>query len=495
MKRYRLRERQHPIFSPVAMISALIFMLSLTAGIYFKGGSAFSPGDLSALPNSGASLGGFNSHLAFQEDCSQCHEPFHGISAELCERCHQQIKQQREVGTGIHSQIDLVEQCGRCHRDHLGAEADLLLSSLPFFNHNVTSFSLARHSFDYQGAAIKCAGCHQSDGGIELRPDACRQCHQAEQPKFIDLHTTAYGTVCIDCHDGKDTAASFSLSDHQLIFPLDGAHSEVKCESCHQNGDFTDLPQDCGGCHLEPPVHKGFFNNDCAGCHTTPAWKPAVLDGSSFDHASARFGLIGHEAGFDGGVIRCDSCHAAADLSFNPNACLDCHTPAQPEFMPQHLDAVGAACFNCHQGNGNTREFDHAAVWPLQGKHQNIACLDCHQQPRSDSEPRECETCHLEPQIHFGAFGTDCAACHVADGWLPAQLIRHDFPLNHGEGGDVACVTCHETVYVEYTCYGCHEHDPIEIADKHQGEGIIMPELAACVSCHPTGTEADIKDD
>lgn len=495
MKQYRLRERQHPIFSPVAMISALVFMISLAAGVYLKGGSAFSPGDLSALPDSGSPLGGFNSHFAFQDDCSQCHQPFQGVSAGLCEQCHQEIKLEREAGIGIHSQIDGVENCGVCHRDHMGAETDLVMSSLRFFNHDATSFSLVRHSFDYQGAAIKCGDCHHSKDGLELRLEACLQCHQAEQPKFFDLHTTAYGTVCIDCHDGKDTAASFSLSDHQLVFVLDGAHLEARCESCHQNGNFTDLPRDCGSCHREPPVHKGLFTNDCASCHSTAAWKPAVLNSSSFDHAAARFGLLGHEAGFDGGALRCDACHAAADLSFKPNACLDCHTPAQPEFMAEHIAAVGSACFNCHQGNGNTRQFDHAAVWPLEGRHQSTACLGCHEQPRSDTATRDCEACHLEPQIHFGAFGTDCAACHTAAGWLPAQLIRHDFPLNHGEGAEVACVTCHETVYVEYTCYGCHEHDPVEIAEEHREDGITMPQLADCVSCHPTGTEADVKED
>jgi hypothetical protein len=92
-----------------------------------------------------------------------------------------------------------------------------------------------------------------------------------------------------------------------------------------------------------------------------------------------------------------------------------------------------------------------------------------------------------------GLFGTDCAACHTADAWQPARLTRHLFPLNHGEQGEISCITCHSITYVEYTCYGCHEHDPVEIERNHAEKGIRSPDLANCFECHPTGEKDELE--
>jgi len=91
-----------------------------------------------------------------------------------------------------------------------------------------------------------------------------------------------------------------------------------------------------------------------------------------------------------------------------------------------------------------------------------------------------------------GQFGVDCARCHTVWAWLPAQLREHVFRLEHGGEGEVACETCHEGSYVRYTCYGCHEHQPPEMAELHAGEGI--EEMEPCGACHPTGEEGEARE-
>lgn len=63
----------------------------------------------------------------------------------------------------------------------------------------------------------------------------------------------------------------------------------------------------------------------------------------------------------------------------------------------------------------------------------------------------------------------------------------HDFPLDHGGQGEVACETCHSASYTQYTCYGCHEHQPEEIRQEHSEENIDLEALQSCAECHPDG--------
>jgi hypothetical protein len=133
--------------------------------------------------------------------------------------------------------------------------------------------------------------------------------------------------------------------------------------------------------------------------------------------------------------------------------------------------------------------FNHEAIFPLDGKHADIPCQDCHAGQVFAGTPKACAQCHAEPAIHAGFFGLDCQYCHTSQAWSPALLRMHSFPLDHGEEGEVACQTCHTGGYVEYTCYGCHEHEPGDIVEKHQEEGIQDEALLDCVVCHPAGEE------
>lgn len=66
-------------------------------------------------------------------------------------------------------------------------------------------------------------------------------------------------------------------------------------------------------------------------------------------------------------------------------------------------------------------------------------------------------------------------------------MKEHVFPLDHGEDGLIQCEVCHINSYVEYTCYGCHEHQPGDIEKDHKDENIALAELQDCVVCHLSG--------
>lgn len=91
--------------------------------------------------------------------------------------------------------------------------------------------------------------------------------------------------------------------------------------------------------------------------------------------------------------------------------------------------------------------------------------------------------------MHAGQFGVNCARCHSTFAWAPAQLTRHDFLLDHGGEGTVACETCHVKNYYEHTCYECHDHQPEEMRQVHFEISIV--EYESCVDCHPTGQQGE----
>ncbi len=494
MKQVPLQRRQHPIFSPVGLISSLILIGGLTLSLFFIGGRAFSPGPLSAQNSRGEPLQEVLSHAAFGDACAQCHAPFQGIDAARCERCHEQVAVERAAGGSLHGRFPNAHRCADCHLEHQGADYNLLSGALENFDHTITRFSLARHGQDYAQMPLDCADCHSSIHNYSPEPTACAACHRQADAMFMAAHEENYGADCLVCHDGHDTLARMTAVEHGTFFLLLGQHETVPCAGCHEGTDFTATPQECQACHAEPDAHKGLFGTACADCHTPTGWQLAMLDGLEFDHArSTRFSLEKHQINMDGTDFSCTSCHltkgAKTAFAFNMAQCTDCHVSFEADFMVPHVAAVGERCLDCHDGTGRMANFDHSTVWPLVGQHAVAACAACHVDQVFTGTPQECVACHAEPAIHAGLFGTDCAACHTAVAWAPAQLRQHTFPLDHGGEGEIACGTCHTQTYTTYVCTNCHAHDPAETAEEHLEEGIGADRLAACAACHPTGQE------
>lgn len=199
----------------------------------------------------------------------------------------------------------------------------------------------------------------------------------------------------------------------------------------------------------------------------------------------------------------CTQCHTPF-VGLTAAACETCHTPIADQRQQQmglhgRIDvATCAACHLEHRGadyhlfQAALDQFSsehHAALFPLDGAHSDLECVACHENGRYLGSDSACAACHVEPDLHRGLFGVDCAACHTTAAWQPARLTRHIFPLDHGDEGEIPCVTCHTDTLTVYTCDACHAPD--DMADEHEELRLTPVELSACTDCHPTGREKE----
>jgi hypothetical protein len=197
----------------------------------------------------------------------------------------------------------------------------------------------------------------------------------------------------------------------------------------------------------------------------------------------------------------CGQCHAPFQ-GIEASRCENCHVTIGEQRVAgtglhgRLQTADCAACHSEHQGPEvrsavlaleRFSSTDHAVLFPLIGTHATLECESCHINEQFVGTPSDCVGCHAEPDLHKGLLGTDCASCHTADAWRPAALMAHQFELDHGDEGQIACVTCHTTTFNEFTCVECHS--AAEIDDEHDELNITPLELADCASCHPTGTK------
>lgn len=349
----------------------------------------------------------------------------------------------------------------------------------------------------------ECGRCHAAPWSGERMADRCLQCHtdvgtQLQNPETLHgaLTQSMVTVQCRACHPEHrgptapltvmDTAnfphdvVGFSLAAHQTR--QDG--TPFACADCHGQ-DLTSFNQAvCADCHRDldgqafVTAHTQLFGEACLACHDG-----VDTYGRDFDH-NAFFKLEGKHA-----QTACSKCHlgarSLADLQATPQQCYDCH--AQDD---AHAGEFGTDCAACHNPVAwDAVDFDHSKTnFPLDGKHAQIECTQCHVNNRFKGTPTACVQCHEEPTYHFGLFGTDCAACHTTQAWRPAKYNEpHTFPINHGNRRGNTCNVCHPDSLKSYTCYGCHEHNPDKIRRKHLEEGI--SNFQNCVKCHPTGRE------
>ncbi len=449
----------------------------------------FSPGKVTAKTKTGIVLEGFQSHAEFEKECSRCHRPLDSDLASTCLQCHVSVNEEMTIKKGLHSTLLEPRQCASCHLEHKGQDFDPSFGARFLYNHDLARFNLIHHKTDFDDTPIDCEGCH-SGPDFAFNEIQCKDCHEFNQMEFISQHIQDFSLACLDCHDGLDRMANF---DHAATnFQLDGVHSETRCVSCHLEGKFAGTPVNCRDCHAEPEIHADLFQDICSDCHTTTSWLPAMLDNQAFEHSETTgFSLIRHTKNFNNQAIRCVDCHSENIQQFNLTTCIDCHSNQDQVFMTDHQVKYSSACLECHDGFDGMINFDHNRVFVLDGRHAEIACQDCHIDQTFASTSPECVACHAEPEIHAGSFGTDCQYCHQTTAWQPALLRQHNFPLDHGSDSQLACETCHNVTYAQYTCYECHEHQPGEIEAEHRKEGISPEGLVNCTKCHPTGLKED----
>lgn len=253
-------------------------------------------------------------------------------------------------------------------------------------------------------------------------------------------------------------------------YPLLGKHKNLKCASCHKDGQYGDKPAaDCASCHANDNTHRGRFDRKCDDCHSQKNWKDI-----RFDHdAQTRFPLVDSHKG-----IACTACHRDGPFRVR-SACFSCHQKDD-----KHKGEQGQACGNCHnQKAWSAAQFDHDAKtsFPLAGKHKGLQCTDCHKDGQYTTPLQSnCAACHQKNDIHKGDLGQQCETCHAETSWKES-LFDHAKQTGvalPGKHRDASCLGCHRAgrfkSKVPNLCVYCHVKD-----DAHK-----RMFGALCSNCH-----------
>ncbi|MEN8206865.1 MAG: hypothetical protein ABFS24_12755, partial [Pseudomonadota bacterium] len=151
---------------------------------------------------------------------------------------------------------------------------------------------------------------------------------------------------------GVNAAESQSGFNHfSTGFPLEGAHKDAQCTSCHLRGLFEGTPVTCAACHNQASQMPGDVlpqnhiqtNQMCDECHAEQFWKP--LARMNHDAVIGSCAICHDGATATGKTVS----HIASD-----NTCDDCHTTNG--WVPATFDhaTVTGNCSSCHNGSTAT---------------------------------------------------------------------------------------------------------------------------------------------
>jgi hypothetical protein len=467
-----MRRNRLGCLTGTGILAALITAFLIAGYAVASGGSMFSPGHLNA--SRGSPLGGVTSHAEIAGACNTCHtSPWESQTMDdQCVVCHTDIPAQLadiQTAHGRMNRIDPKAKCRECHPEHRGSTASLTELDDWKYPHQLSGYSLTAHQFTSVNRKFRCADCHGIDVTIfDVR--VCSTCHGLSDMAFTTNHILAYGRDCLDCHDGIDSLGR-SFAHDKFAFKLTGGHVGVACEKCHVNAHdlagFKALAQDCSSCHGKDDPHGGSLGNDCASCHSPEGWKIV-----NFDHNRAAFKLSGFHVN-----VTCANCHKNGIFKGTPGDCFSCHQQDD-----RHNGELGTECASCHKPTTwKDVSFDHSrTLFPLIGKHANLACANCHKNSTFKNTPLNCASCHVD--VHSGQMGNDCAGCHNPTSWKDVNFdhSKTGFPLI-GDHKSVPCTNCHANgVYTGTAkdCFACHASK-----DVHKGQF-----GTDCASCHsPSG--------
>lgn len=365
--------------------------------------------------------------------CEQCHDANGGTFAERhprraassCSACHAD-PHGGQFATGAFAG----QECTACHAD------------LAFTPH---TFTLEKH----QTTAFVLDGAHESA--------ECNACHTLPSE---DAPRTFHGTEsrCEQCH--MDSHEGFFAAREELATP----DPRGDCARCHSTLAFDAVPPSrFDHAHWTGfPIEGAHAQSDCASCH--PSMRTPDASGRTFGKVAAHFGT------FQG----CHTCHG------------DPHDGAfDVAGLPPQI-AGRESCERCHDAS-SFRSFPHGfehGVWTgftLRDGHARAACADCHMPLRpplangrtwDKALGSSCSDCHADP--HAGQFdvdgGADCARCH--DSGL-AQFLDFD----HDRDSDFRLGEQHANV----ACDRCHVATPLPSG----GEVVrYTPLPTQCVDCH-----------
>lgn len=330
-------------------------------------------------------------------DCFKCHtadvsattvfQDQLGIGTAECAKCHDDVHYGR-----------FGNNCAECHN-----EKSFRFSGDPEkFDHSMTDFPL-----EGKHREVDCAKCHTTNHCTDPLPFVnCTNCHE-------DYHKGAFTEGnktqdCSECHSvGGFSPSTFEFEQHAATnFPLEGAHRATPCVACHLSDEeewsFVNLGTNCVDCHED--VHESELDPNwypaqrCQNCHTADSWTTGLV----FDHAQTAFALEGAHA-----RTNCSECHLKDALAPHgrfrnlETKCASCHENVHGRQFEQQ---GGTDCARCHgfEAWDNSR-FDHRKTqFPLEGKHAELECAECHKEKLMDGQIRveykirrfECIDCH-----------------------------------------------------------------------------------------------------
>lgn len=313
--------------------------------------------------------------------CNDCHtESLARFDKKICLECHQQI----DVVFATAHRLEFGEDCLACHDGH---------DRFSNFDHAKTTFALTGK---HQSAA--CSACHldaRTLTDLQSLAATCESCHLKD-----DAHEGRFGPSCGVCHSPEGwKPAQF---DHNLAaFKLEGKHTDVPCENCHQNGQYKGTPQDCYSCHKADDEHNGQYGTACETCHNPSGWENAT-----FDHNLSRFPLTGAHVN-----VRCENCHQNGVFKGTPTECAACHR--EPEYHAGMFP--GQVCSQCHTTAAwRPAQYNGPHTFPMNHGDARV-CADCHQPTLT---VWTCYTCHNQAEMAakhreegISDF-SDCLRCH-----------------------------------------------------------------------------------
>lgn len=322
-------------------------------------------------------------------------------------------------------------------------------------------------------------------------------------------------------------------AEHQF-FPLSGKHAELTCQSCHIDGNYADMKNQCADCHAKvlPAGHYpglcsdchfsttwleieyqhdllvasncqlchqknqplDHYNGQCSACHNVRAWLPANFNHQVAMATNCRNCHLDNRPNnhYDGQCSACHTTRAWLPANFNHTGQADCQSCHSDDRPSNHYRGQCSACHNTRSWAGAT--FNHSGQADCQSCHSSDRpanhfsgqCSACHSTSTwqgatfSHQGLKDCNSCHTPPANHWSG---QCSQCHSTNGWGSINVSGHGFPMNHGDaGGD--CYACHDGAKSNVNCYRCH--DRAETEKKHTEEGIL--DIAGnCLACHPNG--------
>jgi len=281
-------------------------------------------------------------------------------------------------------------------------------------------------------------------------------------------------------------------------FRLEGRHVSVACAACHLNGQYQGTPATCYACHWVRRKEDRYLTRlgtECEQCHRPLSWTAV-----RWEHASATGTALnaGHRS------MGCVSCHRNANFSRGMVVCATCHRKDYDATKTPNHAAAGFSlnCESCHRPGdatwrtGKGSDFNHNAVFPLQGVHATVSCATCHRNNVYKGTGRECVSCHQtdynatkNPNHAAAGFSTACESCHRPGdpGWRGGggTTFNHNavFQLV-GMHAAQPCASCHRNNVFRGTardCVGCHRDDYNRAQNpNHVAAGF----STACESCH-----------